>query len=471
MDSFDQDNHAGRLNCKIGEDMVGKLFPKLPRSFNRNPENRHFNRTGRVNLNYKLFVQQLQHWTMNDLPNASNNIRVALYSMKKKHLKLLADYINDFMNNNSSDFLYLAWYLMALDIIECKLFIEPPKITKRPNPKYRCNITFCNKALDFINLPKILRSNEVLQSGSCNIDESEIPMVVYSLNKPIRSKIFNYHQFVRDLDLTRFTEDNNSIHCYCNEFDGSFTNPHHGHIITDDLGIVNNTKLRKLLSKGPKHREPVQVDWKEAREQIITGLDQYIDQLSLDKGLDKVCFVESKNTVLRLVDDKINVLKAKIKPKKVSKKNFNKFGQIIDTSKKKYFKINDGYAKRFDNLINVDASKNKGKAIVSIFKAKKRRFPMKIDMMEKHPLGSQAFIPMEDTKFLVFVAPKGDKPDVNKIQSFLVPKQTGVNYNAGIWHFPLISMKNMNFLIVDRKGKGNNLVIYKFKKDKIILKK
>ena len=47
----------------------------------------------------------------------------------------------------------------------------------------------------------------------------------------------------------------------------------------------------------------------------------------------------------------------------------------------------------------------------------------------------------------------------------------GVNYNAGIWHFPLISMKNMNFLIVDRKGKGNNLVIYKFKKDKIILKK
>ena len=53
-----------------------------------------------------------------------------------------------------------------------------------------------------------------------------------------------------------------------------------------------------------------------------------------------------------------------------------------------------------------------------------------------------------------------NKPDVNKIQSFVVPKQTGVNYNAGIWHFPLISMKNMNFLIVDRKGKGNNLVIY-----------
>ena len=160
-----------------------------------------------------------------------------------------------------------------------------------------------------------------------------------------------------------------------------------------------------------------------------------------------------------------------IKAKNISKKNFSKFGQIIDTSKKNPININNGYAKRFDNLINVDTSKKRGKAIVSIFNAKKRKFPMKIDMMEKHPLGSQAFIPMEDTKFLIFVAPKGDKPDINKIQSFVVPRQTGINYKTGIWHFPLISTKNMNFLVVDRKGKGKNLVIHKFKKDKIILKK
>ena len=160
-----------------------------------------------------------------------------------------------------------------------------------------------------------------------------------------------------------------------------------------------------------------------------------------------------------------------IKAKKITKKNFSKFGQIIDTSKRNPININNGYAKRFDNLINVDTSKKRGKAIVSIFNAKKRKFPMKIDMMEKHPLGSQAFIPMEDTKFLIFVAPKGDKPNINKIQSFVVPRQTGINYKSGIWHFPLISTKNMNFLVVDRKGKGKNLVIHKFKKDKIILKK
>ena len=160
-----------------------------------------------------------------------------------------------------------------------------------------------------------------------------------------------------------------------------------------------------------------------------------------------------------------------IKPIKITRSNFAAYGDLISTNDVNPIDINAGYAKRFDNLADLNTSKDGGKSIVSIFSAVKRTFPMKIDMMEKHPLGSQAFIPMDDTKFLIFVAPRGNKPDTNKIQSFVVPKQTGVNYNAGIWHFPLISMKNMNFLIVDRKGKGNNLVIYKFKKDKIILRK
>ena len=160
-----------------------------------------------------------------------------------------------------------------------------------------------------------------------------------------------------------------------------------------------------------------------------------------------------------------------IKPIKINRSNFSAYGDLISTDNINPMDINAGYAKRFDNLANLDTSENNGKTIVSIFSALKRNFPMKIDMMEKHPLGSQAFIPMKDTKFFVFVAPKGNKPNINKIKSFIVPKQTGINYKAGIWHFPLISIKNMNFLIIDRKGKGNNLVIHKFKKNKIYLKK
>ena len=101
-----------------------------------------------------------------------------------------------------------------------------------------------------------------------------------------------------------------------------------------------------------------------------------------------------------------------IKAKKITKKNFSKFGQLIDTSKKNPMNINDGYAKRFNDLINIDTSKKNGKAIVSIFKAKKRSFPMKIDMMEKHPLGSQAFIPC-----LLYTSPSPRDPWKSRMPS------------------------------------------------------
>ena len=163
-------------------------------------------------------------------------------------------------------------------------------------------------------------------------------------------------------------------------------------------------------------------------------------------------------------------MKIIIKPKKITSKNFKKYGELISAKKIKPININNGYAKRFDNLCKINTSLQKGNAIVSIFSAKKRKFPMKIDMMEKHPLGSQAFVPMDETKFLVFVAPKGKKPNIKKIESFIVPKQTGINYKPGTWHFPLISTKNMNFLVIDRKGKGSNLIIHKFENEKISLK-
>jgi len=159
-----------------------------------------------------------------------------------------------------------------------------------------------------------------------------------------------------------------------------------------------------------------------------------------------------------------------IKPIKISRSNFNMYGDLISTKDIDPIDINAGYAKRFDNLAILNTSKDEGKAIVSIFSALKRNFPMKINMMEKHPLGSQAFIPMKETTFLCFVAPPGESPQIDKIQSFIVPPKTGINYKPGIWHFPLISTEDTNFIVIDRKGEGENLIIHKFEKENIILK-
>ena len=159
-----------------------------------------------------------------------------------------------------------------------------------------------------------------------------------------------------------------------------------------------------------------------------------------------------------------------INPKPIDDENFSKYGDIVSTKNINPININNGYAKRFDGIANLDTSKEKGETTISIFSALKREFPMKIDMMEKHPLGSQAFIPMKETVFLVFVAPEGNEPDLKKIESFIVPKGIGINYKPGIWHFPLISTEDMNFLVIDRKGPGDNLVIKNLDNEKIILK-
>ena len=159
-----------------------------------------------------------------------------------------------------------------------------------------------------------------------------------------------------------------------------------------------------------------------------------------------------------------------VKPKQITKENFSKFGDLISTANVKPININEGFAERYDDLANLDTNKDGGKTIVSIFSALKRSFPMKINMMEKHPLGSQAFIPMKETTFLSFVAPEGNKPDLNLVEAFIIPQGLGINYKAGIWHFPLISTEDMNFLVIDRKGSGNNLVIENLEKENIVLK-
>ena len=163
-------------------------------------------------------------------------------------------------------------------------------------------------------------------------------------------------------------------------------------------------------------------------------------------------------------------MKLIVEPKPITKENFSKFGDMITTENIKPLEINNGYAKRFDEIAKIDTSSQNGETTISIFSALKRSFPMKIDMMEKHPLGSQAFMPMKETTFLTLVAPEGEKPDLEKIESFIIPRGIGINYRTGVWHFPLISTEDMDFLVVDRKGSGDNLVIENLDNKNISLK-
>jgi ureidoglycolate lyase len=139
-------------------------------------------------------------------------------------------------------------------------------------------------------------------------------------------------------------------------------------------------------------------------------------------------------------------------PKKLTAESFSQFGQVISCENKDYEIINDGYAKKYPDLAEIDTQEDSGKTALNIFIAKKRLFPLKIEMLEMHPFFSQAFIPRDNTPFIAVVAPVSDKPNIEAIKAFVSNGEQGINYARGVWHFPLISIKDdANFVVIDRK--------------------
>jgi len=146
-----------------------------------------------------------------------------------------------------------------------------------------------------------------------------------------------------------------------------------------------------------------------------------------------------------------------ITPQPLTQQAFSDFGDVIEASDNvNDFAINDGFTQRYHDLANVDVDDNQGHAIISIFRSTPLAQPIAIKMMERHPHGSQAFIPMGENPYLVVVAPKGDF-DLSKIEVFFAKSNQGVNYHKGTWHhFCLALGTESDFLVVDRGGEGDN---------------
>ena len=293
---------------------IGKLFPPLPRFFQRNDNSKKDYVT--TPFDKQTIINLILDKINNDLKNAFYYIRILLSSQSKKNLKSLACEFLDLTDVGDSYRFQL--FKMALDIIDCKIYRPPKPICKRQPPIYRLNLPFCSKAFDFINLSRILRCDEGKISRPTEMDDTDIPMVVYSLSTPIRSKILNYGKFVSNFDLGAFHLDHNSVPCHCSEFDAKFIDDHHKHIISGDLSIINSIKLRNVFKKGPKYREPAQIDFDEARGSIAECLDSFIEQLTTVKKLDDGnIFCNWKNKIMELVDNNITNVKRNFLQKEV----------------------------------------------------------------------------------------------------------------------------------------------------------
>ncbi|MFT2109721.1 ureidoglycolate lyase [Marinomonas sp. 2405UD68-3] len=154
---------------------------------------------------------------------------------------------------------------------------------------------------------------------------------------------------------------------------------------------------------------------------------------------------------------------------RLTPENFQFYGDVIDAQNAAtHYLINKGTTTRFHDLAKVDIVSddvNPANVGISIFRGDARVFPLRISMLERHPLGSQAFMPLNQKPYLIVVAPSLDehRPDIHKMKVFWAKASQGVNYACGTWHHPLIALGDAaDFLVIDRIGSGHNCDEYEF---------
>ena len=306
--------HPYGLNDKVRDGdndiPIGKLFPPIPRFASRS-EHPRSRQNNILNINsVDEFFSFVTNILNSDIKNAYNQIRIKLNTLKKKTLKAIVAKIlqmNDFGPK------YINYYHFIVDIIDTKLYHKRKLTTKKSPPKHVCVVKFDNKALEAINLSKILHFPDVISALPSDLQsEDHIPVVTYKLGGTIRNKILNYKDTVESIyvdDEVSFTRDTTPCECESS----TFCDPHHKHIITGDLRLIENTKLRKLLTKGPNYREPRSINFSKALKEISIGIDELIESLS-SKTDDADQLKIWRDLVILKVKSKITELKKSIIP-------------------------------------------------------------------------------------------------------------------------------------------------------------
>ena len=146
----------------------------------------------------------------------------------------------------------------------------------------------------------------------------------------------------------------------------------------------------------------------------------------------------------------------------LTREAFAEYGDVIDTGWTERFHINGGMCERLHAQATAQAAGPNARVILSVFRGQPYDFPLKLTMMERHPFGSQAFMPLSPRPFLVVVAHDGpDGPDAPA--AFVTAPGQGVNYPRNLWHAVLTPIgEQQDFLVVDRAGDGTNVEEFHF---------
>jgi len=152
-----------------------------------------------------------------------------------------------------------------------------------------------------------------------------------------------------------------------------------------------------------------------------------------------------------------------LKAESLTSERFAPYGDVIETSRKQSAAMNSARFERFDNLCDVDLA-DAGPVAISIARCRTpTMLPLRLDMVERHPLGSQAFVPLTPCTMVLVVAPPGESVDAEDLRAFVTNGRQGVNYHRGTWHMPLISfLEGSEYLVIDRGGSDANCEEHSF---------
>ncbi|MDJ0750461.1 MAG: ureidoglycolate lyase [Woeseiaceae bacterium] len=144
-----------------------------------------------------------------------------------------------------------------------------------------------------------------------------------------------------------------------------------------------------------------------------------------------------------------------LRPVPLTRERFAPYGDVIESSLRVSEAMNESRFERFDDLCAVDID---GNVAISVARCRTpTALPYRVAMVERHPLGSQAFVPLARCRMVVVVGPAGESVDASELRAFVTNGKQGVNYHRGTWHMPLIAFDaGQEFLVVDRGGGGPN---------------
>jgi len=143
----------------------------------------------------------------------------------------------------------------------------------------------------------------------------------------------------------------------------------------------------------------------------------------------------------------------------LTREAFAPYGDVIEAaagSAASVYAVNDGRAQRFHDLARIETSDAGGRTVMSIFRTEAILLPFEITELERHPRGSQAFVPMHSVPFFIVVAATATDGLLGPLMAFLTDGRQGVSFRKGIWHHSLLAQASGDFLVIDREGVGDD---------------